>query len=70
MKSKILIGAIVALTAFTFASCKKCSTCTYTNQFNETITTNETCAGKDDLDTFEQDMETTWGEYGEVTCTR
>ena len=66
MKKLAFIFATVFV-AGTFASCRTCVDCTYTDNTGTTQTA-ESC-GNDNNDDLEADLNQTWGNYGPVTCT-
>ena len=57
---------LVAIAAFAFTSCKKCVTCTYTDDVgDEQVATSCGNSANEDL---ENDLNEQWGSYGSVTC--
>ncbi|HEV7231317.1 MAG TPA: hypothetical protein VGO45_08320 [Bacteroidia bacterium] len=69
MKKKSLFLTVSALLALGGISCKKCSTCTSTDNAGHLIKTEKYCSTSGtNLDTFEKSFKTTYG-YNCV-CTR
>lgn len=62
----IKLLSIAALLTFGFASCKKCVTCTYSDDIGASKMA-ESCNKKANED-LEEDLNTQWGKYGTVTC--
>ena len=69
MKKAFLI-AIVVLLAGSFASCKKCSTCSWKQADGQTYTAPETCGSKAEIEVYEKEQKQAAEDVGSTaTCT-
>lgn len=65
-KRAVVNFVLVFLLVFSLYSCKKCVTCTYTNDIGQEMTA-ESCRKKANEE-LESDLNDQWGKYGPVTC--
>lgn len=65
-KTLIIAGGITAISLTSSTSCKKCVTCSYTDDVGQSQNA-ESCKKKAN-ENLEQDLTDQWGKYGSVTC--
>jgi hypothetical protein len=69
---KLTLFVVAAAAAFSFTSCKKCSTCSV--KYNtpmagqQEYTAPEACGKKKDVEAYESAFKSAYSSYGTVTC--
>lgn len=60
---------MIALTAFGFSSCKKCTTCSTTSAAGVVISTSaEFCGSSSEVSDFETSYKNAWSSFGTPSC--